>query len=91
MNKAQEGSRRLEVVQGGTDRLKEVSEAVTEPLMGIPTARIHSRLREDLPSLGQELIDFSNSIGQPLLPWQEWLALQAHRVKADGLTITVLR
>ena len=84
MNKAQEGSRRLEVVQGGTDRLKGVSEAITEPLMGIPTARIHSRLREDLPSLGQELIDFSNSIGQPLLPWQEWLAIQAHRVKEDG-------
>ena len=53
------------------------------PLLGATTPRIHSKLN-DLPSKGQEFIDFCNSINQPLLPHQEWLAIQAHKVKPDG-------
>ena len=53
------------------------------PLLGSTTPRIHSKLN-DLPSKGQEFIDFCNSIGQPLMPHQEWLAIQAHKVRPDG-------
>jgi phage terminase large subunit-like protein len=80
----QEGSRRLTLVQGGLDRPEQVLEPIVEKVYGRNTPRIHSRLRPDLPSRGQELIDFSNSIGFPLLPWQEWLAIESHRVKDDG-------
>ena len=80
----QEGSRRLTLVQGGLDRPEQVLEPMLEKVYGRNTPRIHSRLRPDLPSRGQELIDFSNSIGFPLLPWQEWLAIESHRVKDDG-------
>jgi phage terminase large subunit-like protein len=84
MNKDPEGTRRLELVQSGSIGLTSGIEATPETLYGSPTPRLHSRLRDDLPTLGQELIDFSNSIGKPLLPWQEWLAIQAHRTKPDG-------
>lgn len=80
----QEGTRRLRLVQDGSDRLTEPMEIISEKLYGNPTPRIHSKLHPELPTLGQELIDFSNSIGFPLLPWQEWLALESHRVKPDG-------
>jgi phage terminase large subunit-like protein len=30
------------------------------------------------------MIDFCNSISMPLLPWQEWVAIHAHKYKADG-------
>jgi hypothetical protein len=84
MSKAQEGSKGLELVQSGSIGLETVLTPTVEKLYGSPTPRIHSRLRPELPTRGQELIDFSNSIGMPLLPWQEWLALEAHRVKPDG-------
>ncbi len=81
---AQEGTDMSNVVQLGSNRLEQVLEPIPEKLYGSTTPRIHSRLRPDLPSRGQELIDFSNSIGFPLLPWQEWLAIESHRVKPDG-------
>lgn len=81
---AQDGTKRLELVQSGSNGLTQVLEPITETLYGSPTPRIHSRLRPELPTRGQELIDFSNSIGFPLMPWQEWLAIEAHRVKPDG-------
>jgi phage terminase large subunit-like protein len=43
------------------------------------------------------LIDFADSIGLPLLPWQKWVAMEAHKVKPDGrwasplVTIVVAR
>ena len=80
----QEGTRRLTLVQGGLDRPTGLVEPIVEKLYGSATPRIHTKLRSDLPTRGQELIDFSNSIGFPLLPWQEWLALESHRVKPDG-------
>jgi hypothetical protein len=45
--------------------------------------RIHSQL-SDLPSKGQELIDFSAQCGIELMDWQKWLAIEAHRIKPDG-------
>ncbi len=53
------------------------------PLIGSPTPRIHSKLN-DLPGKGQELIDFAREIGLPLMPWQEFVAIHAHKVKPDG-------
>lgn len=38
----------------------------------------------NLPSRGQELIDFSSSVGLELMDWQKWLVLEAHKVKEDG-------
>ena len=81
---AQDGTDRPELAQTGSDRLLRLVETTPEVLMGVPTPRIHSQLRPDLPSRGQELIDFANSVGFPLLPWQEWLAIEGHRVKPDG-------
>ena len=58
---------------------KEALKQAPEALKGHTTPRIHTPLHEDLPSKGQEMIDFCKEIGWPLLPWQEWLAIQAHR------------
>ena len=38
----------------------------------------------DLPSKGQEMIDFCEEIGFPLLPWQKWLAIEMHKVLPSG-------
>ena len=84
MNKAQEGSKGLRLVQSGSEGLTDGIEPIVETLYGHQTPRIHSRLREDLPSRGQEIIDFAASIGLDLLPWQAWLMTQATRVKEDG-------
>jgi hypothetical protein len=52
-------------------------------IYGYNTPRIHSPLN-DLPSRGSELSQFATEIGLPLLPWQEWIAEHAHKVKPDG-------
>ena len=52
-------------------------------IYGYNTPRIHSPLN-DLPSKGSELIEFAKEISLPLLPWQEWIAEHAHKVKPDG-------
>jgi len=61
--------------QSGSNRLTEAIKGYTEP-------RIHSPVL-DLPSKGQEMIDFCKEIGFELLPWQQWLAIQAHRYHPD--------
>ena len=38
----------------------------------------------DLPSKGQEMIDFCKEIGFELLPWQKWLAIEMHKVLPNG-------
>ena len=53
-------------------------------LVGRDTPRLHTPLLGDLPSRGADFIGWSESVGFPLLPWQQWLAVEAHRVKADG-------
>ena len=52
-------------------------------LGGVPTPRIHSKLN-DLPSKGQEMIDFAAEIGIPLMEWQKFVAIHGHKVKPDG-------
>lgn len=84
MNKAQEGSKGLRLVQSGSEGHTDGIEAIPQTLYGSQLPRIHSRLREDLPSRGQEIIDFCDSIGLKLLPWQAWIMTQATRVKEDG-------
>ena len=50
---------------------------------GVATPRIHSPLN-DLPSKGQEMIDFAAEIGLPLMEWQKFVAIHGHKVKEDG-------
>ena len=52
-------------------------------LRGVTEPRIHSKIL-DLPSRGQEMIDFCRDIEFPLLPWQEWVAKESLKVKPDG-------
>jgi hypothetical protein len=35
-------------------------------------------------SRGYDIIDFARAIGQPLLPWQEWLVIHAFELNRDG-------
>jgi phage terminase large subunit-like protein len=49
----------------------------------VQTPRIHSKLN-DLPSKGQELIDFAADIGIELMDWQKFVAIHGHKVKSDG-------
>ena len=51
--------------------------------LGATEPRIRSK-PVDLPSRGQEMIDFCESIGFELLPYQKFLAIEMHRVKPDG-------
>jgi phage terminase large subunit-like protein len=50
---------------------------------GVATPRIHSPLN-DLPSKGQEMIDFAAEIGIPMMEWQKFVAIHGHKVKPDG-------
>ena len=80
--------------QGQTRSLKAVPEAnrddprlhtaipLKKALIGSPTPRIHSRLN-DLPSKGDELIAFAESIGIDLMPWQRFVIQHAHKIKPD--------
>ena len=52
-------------------------------LKGVSTPRIHHKLN-DLPSKGEDFIQFCNEIGFPLLPWQKFLAIHAMKIKDDG-------
>ena len=83
MNRTPDDSKSPELVVLGSERLQRATERTTEPILGSITPRIHSKLN-DLPSKGHELIEFSAEIGLPLLPHQEWLAINAHKVKPDG-------
>ena len=73
--KTQDDSNRPQI---GSKWLEKVSLNAPGTLYGSEIPRIHSPL-SDLPTRGDELIDFSSSIGLELLPWQKWLAIQAHR------------
>ncbi len=56
---------------------------VESTLGGVQTPRIHSPLN-DLPTKGNEMIDFAAEIGMPLLEWQKFVAIHGHKVKEDG-------
>jgi phage terminase large subunit-like protein len=52
-------------------------------LIGKTEPRLHTTYRDDLPSRGQELIDLAIKLGEPLMPWQELVAIESMRVKDD--------
>jgi hypothetical protein len=60
-----------------------VSDRLISEIRGVTEPRIHSKLN-DLPSRGQEMIDFCREIGFPLLPWQEFVAINSLKVKENG-------
>jgi hypothetical protein len=69
--------------QNGLEQPVTVIQGDTEP-------RVRSK-PVDLPSRGQEMIDFVETLKDPvtgdyfkLLPWQKLLAIEMHRVKPDG-------
>jgi len=68
--------------ENGSIGLVPAQEGVVEPRYGSQTPRIMSPSL-DLPSRGQEMIDFCKEIGFPLLPWQELLAIESLKYKAD--------
>ena len=72
-----------ESAQNGSDGLLRAEVGVTEPRKGSQTPRIRSK-PSDLPTRGDEMIQFCKDIGFPLLPWQEDLARDCLRYKADG-------
>lgn len=75
------------------DNPKEPSKALKTPpvtLQGVSEPRIHTPLN-DLPSLGQEMIDFVENLINPntgekfkMTPAQKFLAIHAHKIKPDG-------
>jgi len=52
-------------------------------LGGVQIPRIHSKLNE-LPSKGQEMIDFAIELGINLMEWQKFVCIHGHKVRPDG-------
>ena len=52
-------------------------------LGGVQTPRIHSKLN-DLPSKGQDMIDFATELGINLMEWQRFVCIHGHKVRDDG-------
>jgi phage terminase large subunit-like protein len=52
-------------------------------LGGVQTPRIHSKLN-DLPSKGQEMINFATELGINLMEWQKFVCIHGHKVRPDG-------
>jgi len=72
------------VVELGSYRLQSDLSTSLEGTYGSPTPRICSPVN-DLPSRGQELIDFAATVYKDgLMPWQQYVAIHAHKVKPDG-------
>jgi phage terminase large subunit-like protein len=69
--------------ENGLERLLSAEVGVTEPRKGSQVPRIQSKSL-DLPSRGDEMIQFCRDIGFPLLPWQELLAIETLKYKPDG-------
>ena len=69
--------------QNGSIGLTTAEEGVIEPRKGSQVPRIRSK-QLDLPTRGDEMIQFCKDIGFPMLPWQEDLARDCLRYKPDG-------
>ena len=85
MTKAGQGKTRALKVVSGTNRDSVSKDSTLSPirsLIGSPTPRVHSKLN-DLPSKGQELIDFATKYGIELMPWQRFVMEHAHKIKED--------
>jgi hypothetical protein len=68
----------IELARTGSDLVP-----VTAPLMGSPTPRIFTPLN-DLPSRGQEVIDFCKELDIELMPWQKFYFEHALKIRPDG-------
>lgn len=53
-------------------------------MIGSVEPRLHTPWLEEQPSRGHELIAFAESVGFPLLPYQQRLAIESHRLREDG-------
>lgn len=60
----------------------DASNSPQSPIQGVLEPRIWTQ-SPDLPSLGIDFIEFCESIGFPLLPWQQWLAHEICKVTED--------
>ena len=60
-----------------------LSDPTYSGLGGVQTPRIHSKLT-DLPSKGQEMIDFATELGINLMEWQRFVCIHGHKVREDG-------
>ena len=60
-----------------------LSDQAYSGLGGVQTPRIHSKLN-DLPSKGQEMIDFATELGINLMEWQRFVCIHGHKVRSDG-------
>jgi len=60
-----------------------LSDQAYSGLGGVQTPRIHSKLN-DLPSKGQEMIDFATELGINLMEWQKFVCIHGHKMRADG-------
>jgi hypothetical protein len=60
-----------------------LSDQAYSGLGGVQTPRIHSQLN-DLPSKGQEMIDFAAELGINLMDWQKFVCIHGHKVRPDG-------
>lgn len=83
MNSPQLDSEGGKVIQIGSDRLTTEMKGTVDEVFGVITPRIHSKSL-DLPTRGQEVIDFADSIGIKMLDWQKWVTLEAGKIKPDG-------
>jgi phage terminase large subunit-like protein len=67
-----------------SNRLTSVLVPESAQVFGHTTPRIHSPLN-DLPTRGDELIDFADQIIEGgFMPWQKWLAIHSLKIKPDG-------
>ena len=65
---------------GGSAPAKSRLTGYTEPRLFTPPLRPLTRKT----SLGYEVAEFADAIGEPLLPWQKWAAIHALEVLPDG-------
>ena len=60
-----------------------LSDPIYQGLGGVQTPRIHSKLN-DLPSKGDEMIEFAAEIGLNLMEWQKYVCIHGHKIRPDG-------
>ena len=61
----------------------ETNEAKAQ-LVGKSEPRLHTPFAVDLESRGHELMALADMLGEPLMPWQELVANESMKLKADG-------
>jgi len=73
-----------DTAETGLNRLQSVFQSESADVLGHTTPRIHTPLN-DLPTRGDELIDFADQIFENgFMDWQKWLAINSLKIKPDG-------